>query len=315
MKVIIDAFGGDHAPASVLEGCALAINEFDLDIICVGDEEKVRKEAAERHISLEKMEVVHATSVISCNDPPTKIRSTHANSSMAVGLQLLKDGAGDIFISAGSTGALVVGAVLIVGRLEGVKHPAIATFLPSKSNCFLLLDSGATIDCKAETLEQFAVMSTKLMPHLKAPRIGLLNIGVESIKGTGLQRRAFELLAGNSTINFVGNIEPGAAFAGMCDVLVADGFNGNIFLKTIEAASAFVVGELEGAGLTNELAVVARAFDSSRAGGSLLVGLNKLVLKAHGSANAQTIKGAIGQALKVVKGQGLHAGSGNGDRV
>ncbi|GHU85404.1 phosphate acyltransferase [Clostridia bacterium] len=315
MKVIVDAFGGDNAPISVLEGCALAVCELGVEVVCTGAENVLRRIAKNRNISLQGIEIATAESVISFNDPPTDIRKKHSNCSMAVGLRLLRDGAGDVFVSAGSTGALVVGSSLIVGRKPEIKRPAIATPVPSTEGSFALIDAGANCDCKAEMLEQFAVMGCEFMRkayQLENPRVGLLNIGSEPIKGTKLLQSVFEVLEVDPEINFVGNIEPTAALCGACDVLVSDGFSGNIFLKSVEATSSFIMAELKKtftASTLNKLAALKlkgslgdlqERLNPSNLGGALLAGLNKPVLKAHGNSNEMAIKNTIAQGIKMI---------------
>ncbi|MDR2817366.1 MAG: phosphate acyltransferase PlsX [Oscillospiraceae bacterium] len=315
MKVIVDAFGGDNAPISVLEGCAMACRDFGASIICTGTEIVLRRIAKNRNISLHGIEIVSAESVISFNDPPTDIQKKHSNCSMAVGLRLLRDGIGDVFISAGSTGALLVGSSLFVGRKPGIKRPAIAALLPSNEGSFLLIDAGANSDCKKEMLEQFAVLGCEFMAarhQLKSPRVGLLNIGSEPIKGNKLLQSVFATLEADPQINFVGNIEPTAALCGACDVLVADGFCGNIFLKSVEAASSFIFTQLKKtfvSSILNKLAALKlksslndlrQLLNPADLGGALLVGLKKPVLKAPGNSNEIAIKNTIAQGIKMI---------------
>jgi glycerol-3-phosphate acyltransferase PlsX len=313
IKAIVDGFGGDGAPISILEGCASARRESGAEIICVGDTKIIKDVAHDNNISLDGIEIVSAESVISVEDPPTEIRTKHSNCSMAVGLRLLKEDQGDFFVSAGSTGALVVGGSLIIGRNPEIKRPALATFLPSLTGCFMLIDSGANCDCKPETLKFFAKLGCELATFCSSqkPRVGLLNIGVESIKGNKLQQNTFDLLKDSPEINFIGNVEPNGAISGDCDVLVTDGFSGNIFLKSMEAVSTFMLSELSGifsANIFNKLAalrlrsdlkMLKKRLDPSNFGGAPLVGLNKLVLKVHGGANAHVVKNTIMQGLEM----------------
>lgn len=315
--MIIDAFGGDNAPLCVLKGCALALSERNsVNITCVGNEEIIKKVAIDNNISLNGIDIVNAPDVISFNDPPMDIMKKHSDCSMAVGLKLLSLGKGDVFISAGSTGALVVGGSLIVKRLPGIKRSAIAALFPSKTGKFMLIDSGANYDCRPLMLQQFAVIGSELMQKIykvTKPRVGILNIGEEAIKGTDLQRETFKLLSESLDVNFVGNIEPQAAFAGKCDVLVSDGFSGNILLKSTEATSKFLFLQIKDVFYSNIFTKFAAAIlkskflklksklDPSNFGGAPLIGLLKPVIKVHGNANEFAIKNAVLQAVEMVR--------------
>ena len=209
MRIIVDAFGGDHAPLEVLKGCSMAKEEYGVEITLCGDEEKIRDCAKNNNVSLEGMEILHAPSVIPVEADPTSLVKEYADRSMAVGMKALKNGEGDAFVSAGSTGALVVGASLIVKRLKGVRRVGLATVIPNANKFYLLMDAGANAECRPEMLAQFGVMGSVYMERLKGvknPRVGLINIGAEETKGLELQLESYKLLQ-KAPVNFIGNVE------------------------------------------------------------------------------------------------------------
>ena len=311
MKIIVDAFGGDRAPLAVLEGCRQAIDELGAGILLTGDEPAIRAAAEKAGISLAGMEIVHAPSVIPVEEDPTTLLKKYADSSMAVGLRLLSEGRGDAFVSAGSTGALVVGATLLVKRVRGVRRTAIGTLVPNAGNGYLLVDAGANHDCRPEMLLQFALMGSAYMQQVEgvaSPRVGLVNIGTEENKGTQLQLDTLPLLQAAS-LNFTGNVEARGLPLGEVDVAVTDGFTGNIILKTTEGMGKFFSRELKGMiksfpgvlgglFLAGKLKALRKKADSNEAGGAPLLGLRKPVIKAHGSSNAKAFKNAIRQAMR-----------------
>ena len=236
MRIIVDAYGGDNAPEAVLRGCRMAADQWKCEIILTGDGEKLRARAAELGVSLEGMTIAEAPDVFPMEAEPTAIMKQYKDSSMARGLQMLAEGGGEALVSAGSTGALVVGGTLIVKRIKGVKRPAIGTVVPCKDGCFMMLDSGANHDCRPEMLRQFGLMGSVYMKRILGvpnPRVGLVNIGVEETKGTELQVEAYGLMK-EAGYNFIGNVEAREVPLGGCDVAVCDGFTGNIILKTTE---------------------------------------------------------------------------------
>ncbi|MCD8066704.1 MAG: phosphate acyltransferase PlsX [Oscillospiraceae bacterium] len=320
MKIIIDAMGGDNAPQEIVRGAVDAQSEFGVDIILVGREDEVKKCLADcgaednLHIT-----VADAPDVIEMCDDPTSVVTTKKHCSMAVALRLLRDGAGDACISAGNTGALLSGATLIVKRIRGIRRAALAPALPNGGSGALLIDCGANAECTAELLLQFAYMGSFYSQSVlgcESPRVGLLNIGAENNKGTALSREVHALLteAGASgRINFIGNIEPTAIMENGADVVVADGFSGNIFLKTLEGAAAFVMrsvkgvfysgvkGKLAGALIASELKGLKTQLSVSEYGGTALLGISKPVIKAHGGSNARAIRSAVKQAIAFVQ--------------
>lgn len=311
MRIIVDAYGGDNAPDAVLLGCRMAADRWKCEIILTGDEQKLRQRAAELSVSLEGISIADAPDVIPVEAEPTAILKQYQQSSMARGLQMLADGEGEAFVSAGSTGALVVGGTLIVKRLKGVKRPAIGTVIPCRGGCFLLLDSGANHDCRPEMLRQFGLMGSVYMKRIIGvpnPRVGLVNIGAEETKGTELQVQAYQLMK-EAGYNFIGNVEAREVPLGGCDVAVCDGFTGNILLKTMEGLATLFMGELKAIfmkSLPNKLAAAAvkkdikglkNQFDSAEYGGALLLGSRSPVIKAHGSSDAKAFYNAIRQAI------------------
>ena len=310
-RIIVDMMGGDNAPAETVKGVALAMQELSAEYILVGDREQIEQAAREAEISLGDCEIVDTPVVITMEDEATAVVRSKADSSMGIGLKMLAEGKGDAFVSTGNTGALFTGANLIVRRMKGVRRPAIGAILPMQPPV-LLLDSGANISVTPEYLEQFAVMGTIYMQKMmgvESVRVGLLNNGAEAHKGTELQVEAYRLLSQNPDINFVGNVEGNRVMFNACDVLVTDGYTGNIFLKTVEGMGKLMLKTMKGLfyeNLRSKLAAgmvmsgikeIKRNFDSSEFGGAPILGIAKPVIKAHGSSNAKAFKNAIRQAL------------------
>lgn len=315
MKIIADAFGGDNAPVEILKGCAMAVAEYGVEIILTGEEETIRRVAAENSISLERMEIVHAPQVMDMNAEPTEILKSYKDSSMAVGLKLLSEGRGDAFVSAGSTGAFVVGASLIVKRIKGIKRAALAPVIPTVEGRYMLIDCGANAECRPEMLVQFGVMGSAYMNKImdvQNPRVALINNGAEEHKGTPLQQEAYRQLT-SSPLHFVGNIEARHLPQGGCDVAVCDGFTGNIVLKLTEGLSKALIGQIKGILMKNTatklaaltlkggLADFKKKMDYKEYGGAALLGISKPTIKAHGSSDAKAFKNAIGQAIRFTK--------------
>lgn len=315
MKIVVDGFGGDNAPLSVIEGSALAVQELGVDIVITGEEKVIRQVAEQHHISLNKIEIVNTTDVIAVCDDPTSIMKEHAQSSMAVGMKLLADGQADAFVSAGSTGALVVGATMIVKRIKGIKRPTIATIIPCQNGCFMLADAGANLDCRPEMLLQFGLMGSIYMEqimNINRPRVSLVNVGAEETKGRELQLEAYRLFQ-KSALNFMGNIEAREIPLGGADVVIADGFTGNVILKLTEGLAKFVMGGLKEMFLGSVKGKVAasllmkdmkqfkKKMDYKEYGGAPLLGAAKPVIKAHGSSDAYAYKNAIRQAKAFVE--------------
>ena len=314
MKIILDAMSGDNAPLEIIKGASFANKEYPIDIILTGQEEIIRQIAEENNIDLDGIEIVDAPSVISMEDRALSVIKEKKDSSMSVGLRMLVAGEGDAFVSAGNTGALIAGATLLVRRIRGIHRAAITTIMPFPSPV-LLMDSGANLVVTPEDLEQFAAMGSVYMERIygiKSPRVGLLNNGSESTKGLPLQVEAYKLLSESKDINFVGNIEAKEIPFGACDVLVTDGFTGNIVLKFLEGMGKMMVGMLTDIFTANaitkmsylatkkKLKAIKKNFDASEHGGAPLLGISSPVIKAHGSSDANAIKHAVYQAMSFV---------------
>ncbi len=316
MNIIIDAMGGDNAPVEILKGARDAVKEYGVTVTAVGNEEKIAQAAEENGIDLTGITVVNATEEISmCDEPVAAIRHKK-DSSMVVGLRLLAEGKGDAFVSAGSTGALLSGATLIVKRLKGVKRPAIGTVVPGTEKPYLLLDSGANVECRAEMLNDFAVMGSVYMERCmgrEEPAVALVNNGAEETKGTPTYVQAHGLMKKNPNIHFAGNIEPKDIPKGSVDVVVCDGFTGNVVLKLTEGLAKSLMGELKPIFMKNlgtKLAFLIvegglkkfkKKLDADEHGGALMMGVQRPVIKAHGSSNAKAFKNAIRQAKLCVE--------------
>ena len=311
--IIVDVMGGDNAPLETVKGVARAAAEFgdDIKYILVGDMVQIEAVARENSISLDRFDIIHTESVITMSDEPISVVRGKEYSSMSMGLRMLKEGRGDAFVSTGNTGALFTGANLIVRKIKGVKRPAIATVLPLQTPV-LLVDSGANVVVTPEYLEQFAIMGSAYMKNIMnvdSPRVGLLNNGEEEHKGTELQIETYKLLRESKTVNFVGNIEGNRVMQNTCDVIVADGFTGNIFLKTLEGLGKMMLKTIKAAlyskvrtraaGLLikGEMQGIRKTFDAGEFGGAPILGISKPVIKAHGSSNAKAFKNAIRQAI------------------
>lgn len=311
MRVALDAMGGDLAPVEIVKGAAEAAKELDAVIKLVGKEEDINRELAKYEYPKERIEVVQADEVIGTDESPTMAIRRKKNSSIVVGLNLVKNGEADAFVSAGSTGALLTGALLLVGRLDGVERPALGTCLPTKTGFSFLLDSGANVDCKAAYLEQFAKMGSVYVENIfgvKQPRVALVNIGAEKEKGNALTKETFERLETAEGIHFTGNIEPRNIPFGDADVIVCDGFVGNTILKLSEGLAKTLIDvikeeitagayKLAAAMLKTPFKKVKKRFDADEIGGAPFIGLKALVVKAHGSSNARAIKNAIRQCV------------------
>jgi fatty acid/phospholipid synthesis protein PlsX len=316
MKIIVDAFGGDNAPLEILKGCAMAVDGLDLDIVLTGREKEIRRVAEENNISLNRMAIIDTPDVITMEDHAGEVMKSKSNSSMAVGLQKLAAGEGDAFISAGNSGALVVGANLIVKRIKGIKRVAFAPIMPKDKGCFMLIDSGANVDCKPEMLRQFGVMGSIYMQkvmNIPNPRVALANIGTEDHKGGELQHETFAMLK-NSNLNFVGNVEARDIPLDAGDVIVADGFTGNVILKMFEGVAIMLMGKIKDIfikSFLNKLAalivlkdikILKKTMDYNEYGGAPLMGCAKPVFKAHGSAKAKTFYNALRLLKAYVEG-------------
>ena len=314
VNVIVDAFGGDNAPLEVIKGCERAVRELGVKITLTGREKEIKACAEKNGISLSGIEIVHTDDVFDIHEEPKEIIKSGKNSSMAVGLSLLAEGKGDAFVSAGSTGALVMGATFIVKRIKGIKRIAPSPVMPGDKGSFMLIDAGANTECRPEMLVQFAVMGSAYMEKvmgIKNPKVGLLNIGSEETKGRDLEVEAYKLLE-KSGLNFAGNIEAREMPMGKVQVVVTDGFTGNIALKLYEGMGSFFAKKMKwifsGTGKIGALFSLGKIktfrkqMDYKEVGGSALLGVKKPVIKAHGSSDGTAFFNAVRQAKRCVEG-------------
>ena len=315
MQIIVDAMGGDHAPQEVVKGSVQAVNDFNIDIILVGKQAIIEKELAAYEYPGERIHIQHADEVITNDEAPTKAIKTKKNSSMVLGLKILKDKKGDAFVSAGNTGALLTGSLLRVGRIKGIDRPALTPILPTDKGCAILVDAGANTNCRPINFLQFGVMGSAYMKKvigIPAPKVGLVNIGSEEGKGTDLIKDSFVLLK-EAPLNFVGNIEAREIPEGSVDVIVCDGFVGNVILKLMEGMGMTFYRNIKSLFTKNLLTYLSALFISSglkafkkkmdytEYGGAPLLGIDGVVVKAHGSSNAKAFYYAIVQAKKFVE--------------
>lgn len=312
MKIIVDAFGGDNAPLEIIKGSQMAVDEFGVDILLVGNESKIRQCVKENHISLRKTEIFHSSGEdILMTDDAKSVLKQKADSSMGTGFTLLNNGEGDAFVSAGNTGAITVGSTLITKRIKGVKRPCIASVMPSAKKPILLLDCGANTECRPEFLYQFGMLGSLYMKHIlgfQDPRVALANNGTEETKGTPTVKEAYALMK-NADYNFIGNIEARQIPFGDADVVVADGFSGNLILKMYEGVAKVLMNGvrsvfkrniftmLSAVGVLGGISSMKKQFDYKEYGGAVLLGVKKPVIKAHGSSDARTFKNAVKQAV------------------
>lgn len=315
MKIIIDAMSGDNAPDEIVKGAVEAATVYpDVRIALSGDPSAINSVATKYGLSLSKIEIIEAESVITMDDDPNCVVKEKKDSSMAKGLYALKED-GDAFVSAGNTGALHVGSSLIIRSIKGIRRPCLAIILPFPEPV-MLVDCGANVNAMPEYLETWADMASIYMKNLfgiKNPRVGLLNNGSEEHKGTELEIEAYQRFKASPTINFVGNIEGRDIPFGQCDILVTDGFTGNVVLKYTEGFGKFFMktlkelysknsrSKLSFLAMKGQLLEIKREFDASEYGGAPLLGLSKAVIKAHGSADAKAIRNAVRQAINFTK--------------
>lgn len=315
MKILIDCAGGDRAYTAPIEGAKLASKDFNAEIILIGNEEKIKK-------TCDSFEMIASEDDIANEDKGIEVIKKKKSSSMVKGMMMVKNGEVDAFVSAGNTGAMVAGATLFVGRLEGILRPALAPMLPTQKGVMMLIDGGANLECKPEFLEQFGMMGAVYMKNVEkknSPKVGLLNVGAEEGKGLETIKEAYELLSKpNDAFEFIGNVEGRDFVDGVCDVLVAEGFAGNVMLKSIEGVGGFVktelkeaiygsaIGKIGGLLLKKQFKAFMDKLDYTKYGGAPLLGVNGAVIKAHGSSNAVAFYHAIRQAVEFV-GSGVNA--------
>lgn len=317
MRLILDGMGGDHAPASVVEGAVLASREISHEICIIGQEELIRAELAKYKYDAGKISVIDAREVISNDDAPVRAVRSKKDSSIVKGINMVKSGEGDIFISAGSTGALMAGGLFLLGRIQGIDRPALASVYPIMgSKASLLLDAGANAECKPNNLLEFGIMGDIYMEKVlgrENPRVGLVNLGAEAAKGSTLTKAAYELLE-QSHLNFIGNVEAREVPKGACDVIVADGFTGNVILKLTEGLAWNILkvmkkkftdgmkAKLGAALLLNKIGELKKDFDYSEYGGAPILGVKGPIVKMHGSSNANAVKNTILKGIPFVEG-------------
>ncbi len=320
MKIVVDGMGGDNAPKSNVEGVVSAIKEYNVDIIITGDKDALEKEFSNYEFDKSKLEIVHTTEIIENEDKPVKAIRSKKDSSMVVALQLVKEGKADAIVSAGSTGALLAGGLFVVGRIKGIDRPCLCPAIPNiKRGMTLIADGGANADCKVRNLVEFAAMTniySKKVLGIDNPKISLANIGSEEGKGNELVKQSYEEIKGMN-LNFIGNLEARDVINAKADVIVCDGFTGNILLKSAEGVAMSVMkllketflsstkGKLGAMLLKNDLKELKDFMDYSEYGVAPLLGVNGGVIKAHGSSNSKAIKNAINQGIKFAKGNVL----------
>ena len=313
MRVIVDVMGGDNAPLEMVKGAVAASKENNASFILVGDRGEIDRIAAEEGFDLRRLDIVHTPVYMTMEDDPLSVVRAKKDSSMSIGLKMLSEGRGDVFVSTGNTGALFTGATLIVRKVRGIQRAAIGTILPTATDPCVLLDAGANVTVTEEQLEQFAVMGAayaRRMFDLRSPSVGLLNNGTESCKGTPLQIAANQRLRSCPSICYVGNVEGNSVPLGSCNVVVTDGFTGNILLKTMEGTSKMLMKALKAAMMKNGMTKLSalmmkgaikemrRKFDPAEYGGSPFLGISKPVVKAHGSSDARAFQNAIRAAMQ-----------------
>ncbi len=314
MRIAVDAMGGDNAPYEIVVGALDAVKgNPDITVVLVGKEDEINKIIDEKTKDRSGIEVVNATEVIEFDDVPTKAVRSKKDSSLVVAMKLVKDKQADAFLSAGSTGAILVGGLFIVGRIKGIDRPALTGFFPNPKGYTVLLDIGANADCKARNILEFGVMGSlyaEKVLGIKNPSVGLLNNGTEEGKGNDLTKEAFALMKGSDQINFYGNIEGRDMPAGTVDVAVTDGFTGNVVLKTTEGVASTIMkmmkdalmsstkGKIAGAMIKSDMKAHKDGFSADAIGGAPFLGVDGVVLKAHGNSRAIAITNAILQARR-----------------
>lgn len=313
VKVALDAMGGDNAPAEIVKGAVEALNENDkLKVVTVGDETAIKAELAKYTYDTSRLEIVHTTEVIETAEPPVMAIRKKKDSSLVKAMTMVKNKECDAFVSAGSSGAILVGGQVIVGRIKGVERPPLAPLIPTKTGFSLLIDCGANVDARPSFLVQFAKMGTIYMENVmgvKNPTVAIVNIGAEEEKGNALVKETFPLLKGCPDINFIGSIEARDIPYGMADIIVCDAFVGNVILKLYEGVGAVLISKVKEGMMTSlrskigallvkpALKTTMKSFDASEYGGAPLLGLNGLVVKTHGSSKSKEIKNTLIQCV------------------
>lgn len=316
-SIALDAMGGDNAPAEIVKGAVEAIEkEPSMKVFLVGVQEAVEKELIKYQYNKSQIEVVNATEVIETAEPPVNAIRKKKDSSMVVGMKMVKEGKADAFVSAGSSGAILVGGQVIVGRIKGVERPPLAPLIPTEKGVTLLIDCGANVDARASHLVQFAKMGSIYMENVlgvKNPKVGIVNIGAEEEKGNALVKETFPLLKEEKEINFIGSVEAREIPHGQADVVVCEAFAGNIILKLYEGVGAVLIDKIKGGMMSTlrskigallvkpALKQTLKAFDASEYGGAPLLGLNGLVVKTHGSSKSKEVCNTLLQCVTFKK--------------
>ena len=312
-RVVVDAMGGDNAPGEIVKGAIEALNEEpEIKLFLAGRKELIEPELAKYTYDRARVEIVHAEEIIETGEPPVMAIRRKKDSSIVKGMQLVKDGTADAFVSAGSSGAVLVGGQVIVGRIKGVERPPLAPLIPTENGFALLIDCGANVDARASHLVQFAKMGSVYMESvmgIKNPRVGIVNIGAEEEKGNALVKETFPLLKNCPDINFIGNVEARDIPAGVCDVIVCEAFVGNVVLKLYEGVGAVMLKKIKGGMMTSlrskigallvkpALKKTMKGFSLEEYGGAPMLGLNGLVVKTHGSSKAVEVKNSVLQCV------------------
>lgn len=313
VKVALDAMGGDYAPVETVKGAVEAINEnANVSIYLVGPKQVIKDELKKYSVPKGRIKIVEADEVISCDEPPVKAVRSKKNSSLVVAMNLVKNGEADAFVSAGSTGAILVGGQLLVGRIRGIERPPLAPLVPTTKGVSLLIDCGANVDARPSHLVQFARIGSIYMENVvgkKNPTVAIVNIGAEEEKGNALVKETFPLLKECKDINFIGSIEARDIPKGGADVIVSEAFVGNVILKLYEGLGSALISKIKGGMMSTlrskigallvkpALKATLKEFDASEYGGAPLLGLNGLVVKTHGNSNSKEIKNSILQCV------------------
>lgn len=319
IKIIVDAMGGDNAPQSTVCGCVDAVTrEEGFQILLTGDETQIKAILKEKNYTGDRIEIYPTTEIVSNEDEPSKIVKKKKDSSMVVAFRLLKEGKGDAVLSCGSTGALLACSIMVLNRIRGVHRPALGTLLPTVTGGALLLDCGLNATCKPSYYPQFALMGSLYMKHLMGienPKVGLLNIGAETRKGTETVQEAFTLLSEQTNIHFIGNMEGNDVIGGKAEVIVTDGFSGNILLKGLEGTAAFFISQLKEIFYKNfatklsalmvkdGIQELKQKVDVDVLGGAPILGVDGLVVKSHGNSKAKTIENAVLKCCALAKSE------------